>query len=59
MLVCTVADCVFNVFFCEECGLINLVLDTLSESDDSLSLSVNTGHGRIEFKEQSLYVKGM
>ena len=61
MLVWTVTDCVFNVFFffCEECGLFNLVLDTLSESDGSLSLSVNTGHGRIEFKEQSLYVKGM
>ena len=49
----------FSCFFCEECGLWDLVLDTLSESDGSLSLSVNTGHGRIEFKEQSLRVKGM
>ena len=59
MLVCTVTDCVFKCFFCEECGLWDLVLDTLSESDGSLSLSVGTGHGRIEFKEQSLHVKGM
>ena len=49
----------FQCFFCEECGLLDLVWDTLSESDGSLSLSVSTGHGRIEFKEQSLYVGGM
>ena len=60
MLVCTVTDCVFNVsIFCEECGLWGLVLDTLSKSDGSLSLNVSTGHGRIEFKEQSLHVEGM
>ena len=29
------------------------------ESDGSLSLSVNTGYDRIEFKEQSLHVEGM
>ena len=47
------------MFFCEECRLMNLVLDTLSESDGSLSLSVLTDYGRIEFKEQSLHVVGM
>ena len=46
MLVCT-------------CGLWDLVWDTLFESDGSLSLSVNTSLGRIEFKEQSLHVGGM
>ena len=59
MLVCTVTDCVFNVSFCEECGLLDLVWDTLFESDGSLSLSVDTEYpGRIEFKEQSLHVRG-
>ena len=29
------------------------------ESDGSLSLSVDTRYGRIEFKEQSLHVEGM
>ena len=49
----------FQCFFCEECGLWDLVLDTPSESDGSLSLSVgNTGHRRIKFKEQSLCVSG-
>ena len=42
----------------EECGLLDLVLDTLSKSDGSLSLSVNTGYGRIEFKKQSMHVQG-
>ena len=37
----------------------DLVLDTLSESDGSLSLSVGTGFGWINFKEQSLYAEGM
>ena len=46
-------------FFCEECGLGDLVLDTLSESDGSLSLDVSTGYGWIECKEQSLVVRGM
>ena len=49
----------FFCFFCEECRLLDLVLDTLSESDGSLSLSVDTGYGEIEFKEQSLHVYGM
>ena len=34
----------------------DLVLDVLSESDGSLSLSVGAGYGMIEFKEQSLSV---
>ena len=46
----------FQCFFCEECGLGDLVLDTLSESDGSLSLSVITGYDSIEFKEQSLSI---
>ena len=46
MLVCT-------------CGLWDLVWDTLFESDGSLSLSVSTGDDRIEFKKQSLGVRGM
>ena len=49
----------FQCFFCEECGLWDLVLDTLSESDGSLSLSVNTEYVSIKFKEQSLDVGGM
>ena len=50
----------FQCFFCEECGLLDLALDTLSESDGLLSLSVSTGYySRIEFKEQSLRVGGM
>ena len=48
---------VFSMFFfCEECELWDLVLDTLSESDSSLSLSVVTGFGMITFKKQSLHV---
>ena len=34
------------------------VVDGVSESDGSLSLSVNTRYGRIEFKEQLLHVVG-
>ena len=49
----------FQCFFCEECGLLDLVLDTLSESDGSLSLIVITGYGRIGFKEQSLAISSM
>ena len=49
----------FQCFFCEECGLWDLVLDTVSESDGSLSLSVHDRFGGIEFKEQSLDVFGM
>ena len=37
----------------------DLVLDALSESDGSLSLSVGTEYDSIEFKEQSLHVEGM
>ena len=48
----------FSCFFCEECGLCDLVLDSLSETDGSLLLSVNTGFDRIEFKKQSLHVTG-
>ena len=50
---------VFQCLFCEECGLLYLVLDTLSESDGSLSLNIDTEYGKIEFKEQSLHVEGM
>ena len=46
----------FQCFFCEECELWDLVLDTLSESDDSLLLDVATGCGTITFKKQSLRV---
>ena len=49
----------FQCFFCEECGLLDLVWDTLFESDGSLSLSVNTRDGMIEFKKQSLGVESM
>ena len=49
----------FQCFFCEECGLWDLVWDTLSESDGSLSLSVETEDGKIEFEEQSLHVEGI
>ena len=36
------------------------VVDGVSESDGSPSLRVETRyHGRIEFKEQALYVRGM
>ena len=35
------------------------VVDGVCESDGSLSLSVNTQYGRIEFKQQSLHVEGM
>ena len=49
----------FQCLFCEECRLLYLVLDTLSESDGSLSLNVDTEYGRIKFKEQSLHVEGM
>ena len=35
------------------------VVDGVSESDGSLSLNVDTGYDRIEFKEQSLHVEGM
>ena len=34
----------------------DLILDTLSESDGSLSLVVENGYEKIEFKEQSLDV---
>ena len=53
----TVTDC--GCFFYEGCGLWDLILDTLSESDGSLSLVVKTGYKRIEFKKQSLEVGGM
>ena len=35
------------------------VVDGVSESDGSLSLRVNDGYGKMEFKEQSLHVEGM
>ena len=35
------------------------VVEGVFESDGSLSLSVNTGYGRIKFKKQSLRVEGM
>ena len=57
MLVCTVTDCLF-IFFCEECGLLDLVLDTLSESDVWLSLIV-AKLCIVEFKKQSLHVGGI
>ena len=47
----TVVDC------CDE--LTRGVVDGVSESDGSLSLTVDTGYDRIEFKEQSLHVYGM
>ena len=49
----------FQCFFGEECGLLDHVLDALSESDGSLSLRVDTVYGWIEFKKQSLDVYGM
>ena len=35
------------------------VVEGVSESDGSLSLSVDTEYGKMEFKEQSLHVEGM
>ena len=57
----------FECFFNEGCGLWDLVINTLSKSDDSLSLQVSSGDGTIchtkdlspDYTHQILYVAGM
>ena len=60
-------DYFFNVFFHEGHQLWDLIMDMLSESDDTLSLQVSSGDGTIchikdvsqDFTGPQLYVEGM